>query len=394
MPARAPPDARPLDGAVPFRGEQQAGIATAGPGPAALRGARRRDRRTAPQLVDLLKAVDRGRRADDARRRGGAGRGRRRRPLRASRRTPARRSTCRASGLTITIGFGPLALRRPVRAGRPPARRRCATCPAFRGDDLDPARSGGDLVHPGLRQRPAGGGARGPQPRADRLRRRRRPLEPARASAAPRRPAAARSRPATCSASRTAPNNLKAEDADGLAEHVWVAPGRRAGRGRLDGRRLLPRRAPDPDAHRGLGPHHAPGAGAGHRPRQGGRARRWAAGASSTSPTSRPRAPTASRAIPVTAHVRLAHHEQPRRHPHPAPRLQLHRRHRRRRATSTPGCSSSPSCATPRGSSCRCSGRSPRADGAQRVHRAHRLGRLRLPARRPTGEYWGQALFT
>ena len=56
---------------------------------------------------------------------------------------------------------------------------------------------------------------------------------------------------ATCSASRTAPPT-SAEDATTLAQHVWVAPG--DDRGRLDDRRLVPRRPADPDAHRDLGP--------------------------------------------------------------------------------------------------------------------------------------------
>ena len=47
--------------------------------------------------------------------------------------------------LTVTIGYGPTLF--DDRFGLPTASpRRCATCRAFLGDDLDPARSGGDIV--------------------------------------------------------------------------------------------------------------------------------------------------------------------------------------------------------------------------------------------------------
>ena len=390
MPAtRAPPAAPALDGAVPFRGAHQAGIVTPAQDRLHFVALDVVDRRTAPQLVDLLKAVDRGRRADDRRRRGGAGRRRRRRPLRRARRTPARRSACRASGLTITIGFGPslfddrfgLADRRPGGAAR--------TCPAFRGDDLDPARSGGDLVHPGLRQRPAGRGARRAQPRADRLRRRRGavvaarlrphvvdPHDPGDAAqpvrlqgrhqqpqgrgrrrarrarlgrarrtcpgAAPGWPAAPTSSPAgsgctsrsgtapRCRSRRTIIGRDKGEGAP-----LGQADGVRRARLRDEGRR---RPARDP--------------GRRARPARARRATSTASGSCAAATTS-PTAPTAS-------------------------------------ATSTPGCSSSPSCATRAGSSCRCSARWPPSDALNEYIEHTGSAVFACPPGVRPGEYWGR----
>ena len=147
-------------------------------------------------------------RADDRRAGGRSGRRRRRRRTRR-RTTPARRSGCPRRGLTLTFGFGPTLFtrrrrHRPLRPGRPPARRRWPTCPTSRATTSTRAQRRRPL-RPGLRRRPAGRRARHPQPGPDRLRRGQRPLVAARASAAPRRPAPARRRRATCSASRTAP---------------------------------------------------------------------------------------------------------------------------------------------------------------------------------------------
>ena len=67
--------------------------------------------------------------------------------------------------------------------------------------------------------------------------------------------------------------NIAGTDTAALDQHVWVVA-RTDGAG-LDGRRLVPRRPPHPDAHRDLGPHLAPGAGGRLRPGQGrGRAGR------------------------------------------------------------------------------------------------------------------------
>ena len=89
--------------------------------------------------------------------------------------------------------------------------------------------------------------------------------------------------------------NITAEDADGL-DRARVGRARRRSRGRrVDGGGLLPRGPADPDAHRGLGPHPAHGAGADHRARQAGSGRRSGRATSSTSPTSPRRASTASR---------------------------------------------------------------------------------------------------
>ena len=132
------------DGIVPFRGERQAGITTA---------AQDRLHLVALDVVtddrdalrDLLTRWTARRRADDAGRRGRTRRGRRRRARGTCRRTPARRSTSPPGHLTVTIGYGPTCS--TTGSAWPTAGpRRCASCPAFLGDDLDPARSGGDIV--------------------------------------------------------------------------------------------------------------------------------------------------------------------------------------------------------------------------------------------------------
>ena len=131
-----------LDAPIDFRGEHQAGIITPGSGPDALRRARRRDqgpgaaRRPAEE-------VDPGGRADERRRRGRPGRSVGGGPYGVPQDT-GEAYGLPASALTLTIGFGPslfdgrfgLADRRPAALQE---------LPAFRGDDLDPARSGGDL---------------------------------------------------------------------------------------------------------------------------------------------------------------------------------------------------------------------------------------------------------
>ena len=96
------------------------------------------------QLRRPAAEVDRGGRADERRRRGHPRRRGRRRTRRRRLRTPGRRSGCPPPALTLTVGFGPslfddrfgLADRRPAAL---------ADLPAFPGDDLDPARSGGDI---------------------------------------------------------------------------------------------------------------------------------------------------------------------------------------------------------------------------------------------------------
>ena len=245
----------------------------------------------------------------------------------------------------VTIGFGAVAVRRPVRPGRPHARRRCRTCRRSAATTSTRPRSGGDICIQAC--------ADDPQVAVHAVRNlvrlgfgvvsvRWSQLGFGRTSS-------------TCTSQATPRNlfgfkdgtaNLKAEDTDGARRARLGGAGRRPRAGRLDGRGDLPRRPSHPHAHRGLGPD----------PLQEQETiigRDKAAGAplgqeqEFDEPDFAKKGTDGEPAIAVEAHIRLAHQSQPRRRPDPAPRLQLHRRHRRRRATSTPGCSSSRSCATP-----------------------------------------------
>ena len=78
-----------------------------------------------------------------------------------------------AGRLTLTFGFGPGLFEKDGKArfgleGRRPDA--LIDLPHFPGDDLQPGRTGGDLVRAGLRRRPAGGRPRDPQPCPHRLR--------------------------------------------------------------------------------------------------------------------------------------------------------------------------------------------------------------------------------
>lgn len=127
------------------------------------------------------------------------------------------------SGLTITIGFGPsLFDDRFGLAGRRPEG--FEDLPAFRGDDLDPARSGGDLCIQAC--------ANDPQVAVHAIRNlvrigfgtvavRWSQLGFGRTSSTSRSQVTARN----MFGFKDGTNNLKAEDADALAEHVWVQPG-------------------------------------------------------------------------------------------------------------------------------------------------------------------------
>ena len=171
-----------------------------------------------------------------------------------------------ASGLTLTIGFGPSLF--DGRFGWRTAARGFEDLPAFRGDDLDPTRCGGDI---GIQAC-----ANDPQVAVHAIRNL---VRIGFGTVAVRWSRLGFGRTSSTSTSQVTArnmfgfkdgtNNLKAEDPQALAEHVWVQPGDVPGRGRMDGRRLLPRRPPHPDAHRGLGPDQPAGAGAGHRPHQG-----------------------------------------------------------------------------------------------------------------------------
>ena len=170
------------------------------------------------------------------------------------------------SSLTVTIGFGCDVLRQarhrrpaPGRAGRP-ARR-------SQGDRLDPARSRRRHLHPGLRERPAGRGARRAQPRPHRLRDDGGAL------------GAARVRPDVVDVDPAdhGPQPVRLQGRHEQPQGRGTGPARRARvgaerrRAGLDDRRDLPRRPPHPDAHRDLGPLLAHRAGVDHRADQGHR---------------------------------------------------------------------------------------------------------------------------
>ena len=189
--------------------------------------------------------------------------------------TPARRSTCRRPGLTITFGFGRSLFVGPDgRAGAtgsasptgcPPG---LVALPHFPGDDLDPARSDGDLAGPGLRRRPAGRDARHPQPHPGRVRHRARPLVAARLRA----DVVDVDRPGHAAqpvrASRTARRTSRPRRPPTLEQHVWVQPGDDGpGAGSPAASYLVARRIRM--HHRDLGPHVAARAGGHHRAHQG-----------------------------------------------------------------------------------------------------------------------------
>ena len=114
--------------------------------------------------------------------------------------------------------------------------------PHFPADNLDPARSNGDLCVQACAARPAGRRARDPQPGPDRLRHGRAALGPARL-----RPHLLhldqQATPRNLLGFKDGTANLKAEDPAGIDEFVWVRDGDDDAR-RLAGRRLLPGRSP------------------------------------------------------------------------------------------------------------------------------------------------------
>ncbi len=167
-------DRYPFDGPPPGRHRHP------DPGPAALRLLRRHHRlprgagrAPAPTWTAAARQMTAGSRSAEASPR----RTTRRRP------TPARRSASVASGLTLTFGFGPSLFEKDGRTASASRDRRPAALrelPHFPADNLDPRRSDGDLCVQACAARPAGRGARDPQPRPDRLRHRRDALGPAR----------------------------------------------------------------------------------------------------------------------------------------------------------------------------------------------------------------------
>ena len=161
------------------------------------------------------------------------------------------------AGLTITFGFGPGAVPRrrrqgPVRARRPAARRRCATCRTSRPTTSTRPGRDGDLCVQAC--------ADDPQVAVHAIR------NLARigfGTVAVRWSQLGFGRTSTTSTVQSTPRNLfgfkdgtlnvKAEEPDDLDEHVWVGRGRRP-EGRLAGRRLLPGGPADQHDHRDLGP--------------------------------------------------------------------------------------------------------------------------------------------
>ena len=119
----------------PFHGEHQAGIVTPGAGPAAVRHASTSRPPTRDDVVDAAAGLDERGAADDR----GPARRRATTPISVRRpTTPARRSACGPSSLTLTFGFGPRCSPRTAStaSGSPRSgRRRSSTSPSSRGDE-------------------------------------------------------------------------------------------------------------------------------------------------------------------------------------------------------------------------------------------------------------------
>ena len=133
-----------------------------------------------------------------------------------------RRSTSRAASLTVTVGFGPTFFDKLGIADRRPAQ--LADLPAFRGDRLDPTRSGGDICIQAC--------ANDPQVAVHAVRNLLRigfgttavrwaQLGYGRTSSTSTQQATARN----LFGFKDGTNNLKAEEPDLLDEHVWVQKG-------------------------------------------------------------------------------------------------------------------------------------------------------------------------
>ncbi len=225
--------------------------------------------------------------------------------------------------LTVTIGYGPSLFddRFGLADRRPGALREL---PAFVGDDLDPARSGGDLCIQACSD--------DPQVAVHAVRNL---VRMGFGVVSVRWSQLGFGRTSSTSRSQVTPRNLfgfkdgtaniTSEDGAALEEHVWVAPSDvsggaawMAGGSYLVARRIRMHievwdRSPLLDQEQTIGRDKRLGAPIG----QAGEFDEpdfVAAGIDGE-----PR-------IPMAAHVRLAHRTQPRRHPDPAPRLQLHRR--------------------------------------------------------------------
>ena len=258
-----------------------------------------------------------------------------------------------ASDLTITIGYGPsLFDDRFGLADRKPAA--LEELPGFVGDDLDPARSGGDLCIQAC--------ANDPQVAVHAVRNlvrmgfgvvavRWSQLGFGRTSSTTR----SQVTPRNMFGFKDGTNNLKAEDADALDEHVWVqpadVPGASAwmsGGSYLVARRIRMHieiwdRTPLQEQQDIIGRDKGEGAPLGQQAefdpldfaRSGCRRQARDPGRRPRGARAREPARTAYASCAVATTSPTARTES---------------------GTSTPGCSSSASCATPTGSSCRCSG--------------------------------------
>ena len=220
------------------------------------------------------------------------------------------------AGLTITFGFGrSMFVGTPGVDGTPGADRfgladklpeGLVDLPHFAADDLDPARSDGDIVVQAC--------ADDPQIAVHAIRNLSRA---AFGTATIRWTQLGYGRTSSTSTAQLTPRNLfgfkdgtanvKAEETADLEEHVWVPADALTPADAVARRRLVPRRPTHPHAHRDVGPHVARES---RRASSGGPrapALRCPAAPSSPSPTSRPKGGDGKPLIAVDSHVRLAH---------------------------------------------------------------------------------------
>ena len=284
---------RPSD-VVPFRGDAPGRDRHPGAGPAALRRPRRDRPTTGRRCTSLLRRLDRGRRADDGRRRGHPGRRGRRQPGRTADDT-GEALGLPASSLTLTFGVGRVAVRegrgRPVGLAPPGLARRSRRSPATSSTRRSPAATSASRPARTTRRSRCTPSATWCGSGFGTTAVRWSQLGFGRTSST----STAQATPRNLFGFKDGTNNLKAEDPARRSTSTCGCAGRRAGRGWRAARYLVARRIRmhiemwdrtslnEQEAHR--------------RPRQGrGRA---AVGrpASSTSPTSTPRARTAQPAI-------------------------------------------------------------------------------------------------
>ena len=290
------------------------------------------------------------------------------------------------SRLTLTIGFGPSLFEKDgkdrfgLKDRRPEA---LVDLPQFPGDNLDKARSGGDLCVQAC--------ADDPQVAVHAIRNLARigfgkvairwsQLGFGKTSSTT--PDA--QTPRNLLGFKDGTRNIAGTDTAALDKHVWVGARRTAPA--LDDRRLVPRRPAHPDAHRDLGPHLAPGAGGRLRPRQGrGRPGRQGQGARRAVPEG----DAAGRARPARAPrlQRRGHASCAAATPSPTARTAW--------AGWTRGCSSSPTSATCARGSSRCSGNLSRTDALNEY--IQHVGSAVFavpPGVRDADDWWGRALFS